>query len=71
VVVTKDAPLDGSANSPATKLTVGAHEEDGTAANWRLVATLLCANPIANQMVLSSGEFIGTARAKSVKTRRA
>jgi hypothetical protein len=68
VVVTKDAPVDGSGFSPATKVTVGAHEEDGTTANWRLVATLLCANPIANQMVISSGEFIGTARAKSVET---
>lgn len=68
VVVTKDAPLDGSANSPATKVTVAAHEEDGTAANWRLVVTLLCANPIANQIVLSSSDFIGSARAKSVVT---
>jgi hypothetical protein len=66
VVVTKDAPVDGSPNSPATKLTVGAHEEDGTAARWRLIITLLCANPISNQKVLSSGEFIGTARAKTV-----
>jgi len=68
VVVTKDAPLDGSLNSPATKLTVGAHEEDGTAAKWRLVITLLCANPIANQLVSSNSDFIGTARAKSVET---
>src|ERR1051326_4803304 len=68
VVVTKDAPVDGSANSPATKVTVGAHEEDGTAANWRLVVALLCANPIANQIVLSNSDFIGTARAKSVET---
>ncbi len=68
VVVTKAAPIDGSANSPATKVTVGAHEEDGTAANWRLVVRLLCADPIAGQMVLSNGEFIGTARSKLVQT---
>jgi hypothetical protein len=68
VVVTKDAPPDGSGSSPATKVTVGAHEEDGTAANWRLAITLLCANPIANQMVISNSDFIGSARAKSVET---
>jgi hypothetical protein len=68
VVVTKAAPIDGSGFSPATKVTAGAHEEDGTAAKWRLVVTLLCANPIANQMVISSGEFIGTAMSKLVQT---
>lgn len=68
VVVTKDAPVDGSGSSPATKVTAAAHEEDGTAANWRLVVTLLCANPIAGQSVISSGEFIGTAMSKSVET---
>jgi hypothetical protein len=68
VVVTEALPVDGGTFSPATKVTAAAHEQDGTTADWRLVVRLLCANPIANQMVISATESIGTAKSKSVET---
>jgi len=53
VLVTQARP-DGGAGIAATSATISAYEDDNYAANWTLVAYVLCASPIAGQQVVTA-----------------